>query len=80
MSSHYANLDKSRRLKALRQHFVDHRITTPREIIAATGTTNPSRDVDELRKNGVNIPGAKYRGMSENGRRVYEYNTTTIEI
>lgn len=49
---------------------------TTADIHSETGSLNVSSDIDALRKNGYEIPKAKYEGRTATGARVYRYTYT----
>ena len=71
---HAARLKDSERLQRLDRFLIDKGKAgaSTYEIMAACNTGGVSRDVDELRKNGINVV-CKYEGRSQNGRKLFRY-------
>ena len=72
-SSHYANIDNSKRLQRGLRYLKTAKIATSRAIQKATNTTSVSRLIDEIRKNGHLIDCA-YGGRSASNAKIYYYH------
>lgn len=71
---HAARLKDSERLQRLDRFLIDKgKIgATTFEIMEACNSGGVSRDVDELRKNGIEVV-CRYVGLNDNGRKVFRY-------
>lgn len=74
MPFHYAKIEKSLRLQALRDFLRSRGIlgATGAEIWEACKMLNPATYCSELNANGLEVE-TRYEGMSANGRKVYRY-------
>lgn len=71
--SHAATLADSERLIVLHSILSDGLPHTTAELSERTGSMAIHSDVHELRQNGVAVGKARYVGLSQSGRKVYEY-------
>jgi hypothetical protein len=71
---HAARLKDSERLQRLDRYLIDggKNGRTTYEIMANCDCGGVSRDIDELRKNGINVV-CRYEGMNTNGRKLFRY-------
>jgi len=71
---HAARLEDSDRLQRLDRYLIDggKNGRTTWDIMANCDCGGVSRDIDELRKNGINIV-CRYEGKNQNGRKVFRY-------
>lgn len=76
--SHYANVNKSNRLKRLLSELQNGKLLSTVELQHKTGSMAIHSDIHELRCNGINVSRAKYIG-THNGNRIYGYQIENQE-